>query len=542
MTIDNQERLQSPLARWQFWLITILFCLLLSLALIWISSGFTGVAGWVSFLGAVLIAAGIIVCCWWMLRGENLPRLLGVLIITAALLRLAVGAFWFVALPVMGHGSSHERAGYVMADASKRDQAAHQLAGSNNPLWSAFRDNRKYDQYGGMLFLSAWFYRYLGTDQHHPGLIIVLTAAVSSLVVLFTWAFTRRAWGQTEAWIAALIMTLYPEAVLLGSSQMREAFTMTLTMVAFYGLILYFQERSRSGLTWMLAALLLCLPLSPPYTALLLLMLALAAIPLNKASMKDYILPKQLFWLIIGVTVIITAGMWLALKQFAPDGMTNPIAVLEYWIRKSARFQAHLTRLDSGWMQQVFRSSPEWTHLPLLLTYGVLQPFLPAAIIAGSHAKIWHWIAIWRAIGWTLILPFLIYALLRAPRKKDDHGFTFIISLIVWGGILIAAFRGGGDMWDNPRYRAAFAGLGAALAAWAIVEHRRTHDPWLRRAFISVLLILAWFIPWYLGRYTGFYWPVEDLFKTLGLGFVTAAMYLVWDWIRTNSPIDEQEG
>jgi hypothetical protein len=542
MTIDNQERLQSPLARWPFWLITILFCLLLSFALTWISSGFTGVTGWASFLGAVLIAAGIIVGCWWLLGEENLPRLLGVLIITAALLRLAVGAFWFVALPVMGHGSSHERAGYVMSDASKRDLAAYQLAGSNKPLWSAFRDNRKYDQYGGMLFLSSWFYRYLGTDQHNPILIIVITAAVSSLVVLFTWVFTRRAWGQTEAWIAALIMTLYPEAVLLGSSQMREAFTMTLTMVAFYGLILYFQERLWPGLTWVLAALLLCLPLSPPYTALLLLMLALAAIPLNKASLKDHTLPKQLFWLIIGVTVIITAGMWLALKQFAPDDMANPIAVLEYWIRKSAGFQAHITRLDSGWMQQVFRSTPEWTHLPLLLTYGVLQPFLPAAIIAGSHAKIWQWIAIWRAIGWTFFLPFLIYALLRTPRKKDDHGFTLIISLIVWGGILIAAFRGGGDMWDNPRYRAAFAGLGAALTAWGIVEHRHTHDPWLRRAFISVLLILAWFIPWYLGRYTGFYWPVEGLFKTLGLGFVTAAMYLVWDWIRSNSPIIDQKG
>ena len=46
------------------------------------------------------------------------------------------------------------------------------------------------------------------------------------------------------AWIAAWGIAIYPEAVLLGSSQMRESFTITLVVMAFYGLVHYWQEHS----------------------------------------------------------------------------------------------------------------------------------------------------------------------------------------------------------------------------------------------------------------------------------------------------------
>jgi hypothetical protein len=46
--------------------------------------------------------------------------------------------------------------------------------------------------------------------------------------------------------------------------------------------------------------------------------------------------------------------------------------------------------------------------------------------------------------------------------------------------------------------------------------------------------VLVWFLPWYLRRYTAFSWPVEDLFKTLGLGFTSAVLYWIWDWAREN--------
>ena len=208
--------------------------------------------------------------------------------------------------------------------------------------------------------------------------------------------------------------------------------------------------------------------------------------------------------------------------------------MLSWWFRKSGQFQAYITKHTSGWLQKIFKTSPEWIHLPILLGYGVVQPFLPAAIIVGSHSLIWRMISLWRSIGWTLMLVLLVYASFLALLKNNNK-FTKNLCLIVWIVILIASFRGGGDMWDNPRYRATAAGLQAALVGWALVEHLRAKDPWLRRALIGVAAIFAWFLPWYLRRYTPITWPVVDLFKTLGLGFATAILLVVWDFVRNFS-------
>jgi hypothetical protein len=135
----------------------------------------------------------------------------------------------------------------------------------------------------------------------------------------------------------------------------------------------------------------------------------------------------------------------------------------------------------------------------------------------------------------------MIYAPLLALRPERKPAFTLTLSLIVWLVILIASVRAGGDMWDNPRYRATFAGLQAALAAWAWIEHRRAADPLFRRALLLVGALLAWFLPWYLRRYTPLSWPVVDLFKTLGMGAITAFLLILWDWARTAAAIQPDE-
>jgi hypothetical protein len=296
------------------------------------------------------------------------------------------------------------------------------------------------------------------------------------------------------------------------------------------------QDRSSTGLAWILVSLLLYLPFSPPFAALLTGMLAVTALGFSDYWVKNSARQRQLWIVFAGLLLLVLIGLWFTLRQFTPEGMNNPLTMLGWWIRKSASFQAYLSQHASGWMQKIFRSTPEWTHLPMLLAYGVVQPFLPAALVVRSDAPLWPWITFWRAAGWTVLLALLIYAPLLAIRYKsvvqDDRGLARVISLLVWAGILVASFRGGGDMWDNPRYRSAFAGLQAALAAWAWVEYQRLNDPVLRRGILGIAAILAWFLPWYLRRYTPFYWPVEDLFKTLGLGLVSAFLLFLWDWAR----------
>lgn len=509
--------------------------LAIALLLAWISTGFQGMRGWGSFALVTFLGAGTLVAAWQMVRadaGFSLPAWLGRLVVGAALLRIFAGAIWFVILPIMGHGTEVELHGYVMADAFARDTAAWELARSSEPLWTAFRDYRQADQYGGLLYLSASIYRYLGSEFHQPLLMVVVTASFSAAAVIFTWAFARRSWGEGIAGLSAWLLAVYPEAVLLGSSQMREAFTMTLVAAAFYGLARYWQERSWSGLGWVLGASILSLPFSPAFTALLLAMLAVQSL-----FFGGWLILRQrrLVGVVAGLAVLVAAGLWLTWGQIAPQGTSNPLAILDWWIVRSAEWQAYLSERSSGWIQEVFRRTPGWMNLPFLLAYGVVRPFLPAALAATSEAPVWQWISIWRSLGWALLLPFLLYAPAGAVRKYEGRLLALGLSLVVWSGILIASFRGGGDMWDNPRYRVAFSGLQVALVAWVWYWQRRQPDPWLRRILVGAGIMLVWFLLWYMRRYyPAFPWPVEDLFITVGLGVASAVLYFIWDWARGN--------
>jgi hypothetical protein len=276
--------MDKNLPQWMMWVTSVLAIILMALALTWVSSKFSGVnfQGWISYLEVLLIGTGILFGGWYVIRKTAAASAwLGALLVGAAVLRLAVGVLWTIVIPLGGYDSPVEQAGYVMKDAYIRDKAAWKLASSGEPLWSAFTKYDQADQYGGMLMLSATIYRYLGGEVHQPLQIVIITAAFSSLSILFGWAFARRLWEDRVATLTAWGLALYPDAVLLGSSQMREAFLITLTALAFYGLIRYRLDHARSGMVWMLIGLLLSLPFSPPFTALLLGALSLVALALD---------------------------------------------------------------------------------------------------------------------------------------------------------------------------------------------------------------------------------------------------------------------
>ena len=513
------------------WLLGIGFSMiLLSFGLAWISSDLNSIQGWMSFFVVNLLAFGGIMGGWHFLKNteKKIPHWVLRLILGAALLRLIVGAIWLIVLPLWGYGGEVESAGYIMSDAYNRDTAAWELSQSQGSLFDAFDDNRSVDQYGGLLFFSAALYRYLGGITHMPLLMVVLTASFSALAVLFTWAFTRRIWGKSAAKIAAWGIAIYPETVLLGSSQMREAFTVTLTAAALYGLILLFRQHQKTGAVYILLALTLGMPLSPTFTILLVGVLVIMGLFLND---KRWVVNWRL-WIGVGVIVAIgLAGVVLFGDDLIPVDATNPLILLQQWITNTARWQINVSSHISGWMEKIFARTPSNMHVWIIVAYGVVQPFLPAAFFAKGKA-VWWGIAIWRSLGWSTLLLLLIYAPIRALRRFPRSG-ALGACISVWAVVLISALLGGGDQWDNPRYRAAFAGLQIGLAAWVWVEQRRDPDPWMRRVIFSMGFVFLWFVPWYIRRYTVLTWPVVDLFKTFGLGLASAVLFAVWDWARS---------
>ncbi len=502
---------------------------LLTLGLSWVSNGFQSLAGSPSFFAAVLLGGGLFLGVWLSLKKESPPPWLKWLALGAVLLRLMAGVLWFLVLPVYGYGNPGEVAGYVFGDAYPRDTAAWEIAESDQSLTVAFRDYRLADQYGGLLFFSAAVYRYLGADVHQPLLIVVMAAAVAGVGVLFTWGFTKRLWGQQPAALAAFFLSLYPEAVLLGSSQTREAFTITLTAMALYGLVCFWQDHHWKRLGWVGLAFFFGVPLSYLYAILLAGLLALILLGLNRGQ----ILKHWRLWLTllaVGIAGIIAVWFWG--DRIFPAEAGNPFDALSRWLRYAAKWETRNATLLSGWIDKVFRLSPPWMHAWIILGYGLVQPFLPAAIIARGN-PVWWGIAIWRAVGWTALLFMLLLAQLKAAKNIRKDIIPFGLGLVIWGGMVIAAYRGGGDQWDNPRYRAIFASLQVGLAAWAWVEHKKYPDPWLRRILIGLGWLMVWFVPWYLRRYVSFFeWPLQDLFKTIALGVVSALLFWILDWVR----------
>ena len=535
---------------------------LLALGLAWVSSHcapcdfshlmtLPPLSSWLSFLGVLILSAILLYGAWRAIQASEgplqsdlpanaykLPRWLAGVLVGAVFLRLAVGVLWFVAMPVLGHGTPQEHAGYVMSDAYQRDQSAWKLAKQARPLIQAYWGNFRGDQYGGLLFISALAYRYLGAGEHNPLLMIVLSAAVSSLAVLFTWGFSRRSWDGQVAKYAAWGVMLYPEAVLLGSSQTREAFVIPLAAMAFYGLARLRRERTWVSLAWLLAGVLLSLLFSPLYAVVLVAALLITAIAIKDELLGQHLKASRWTWLImLGVILFVLLGGWLALKKFVPAYYTSPIVVAQYWIHKSADLQAYFSKSASGWVQKIFLATPDWSHIPILMVYGVLRPFLPAALTTSSNAPIWSWITLWRALGWTILLGLLAYAFLRAWIKKDTDHFTRALTIIIGLWFLIAALRGGGDQDDNPRYRAVLLSLQIPLAAWGWVGQRRSADPIFRRAVVTAGFIIAWAFLWYLRRIYPLPGIETDPFKIIGLGLACGALYSIWDWARESGKL-----
>lgn len=505
--------------RWKRWLAYGLGLFALALGLAYLSIPESSFSGWLSFFFMLLAAGGMLYCGWTAIGKESPPSWLRTALIVAVALRLAAGAFWMLALPAWGYDTPVQNAGYIMADAYDRDIAAWELARSDLPLTSAFQDYSSSDQYGGLLYLSAAVYRFFGGSSHQPLLIVVLAASFSSLAVLFTWAFSRRIWSDSTARIAVWMLVIYPEAVLLGSSQMREGFMVTLAVGAFYALQRAREELSWKNAFWLAAPILLSLALSSPFFVLLAGSLVFISLAVGDWQVLR---AKWLRGVVIGGVVLLFAG--------SAAGM---IELTRLWPFQAARWQAFYSQSASGWIQRTFERMPEgmdWIRIPFLGLYGVFRPLLPASFFDGI--PLMRAVAVWRALGWTALLALLFYASFLAIRSIRKEKLTFAMLLLVWTLIVVASLRGGGDQWDNPRYRSAFASLQVGVAAWALYRRHETGDVWFRRALVGTLIMVAWFVPWYLRRYSEFEWPLVALHQTIGIGLLSSALYVLWDVLR----------
>jgi hypothetical protein len=479
------------------------------------------------------------------LRWANAGKTLAYILALTFALRLLVGVSLYAFLPIYGHEDTDDKTGFVFTDAHRRDDEAWRLASSDRFIVEAFSKKFAYDQYGGLLALSALIYRYLSPDAHRPLLLILMSAVVAALGIPFLWRAVNQVFGEKVAWASAWIFALYPESILLGASIMREPYLMTFSAVALWGFV---EWQGEAGL-----------PLQGlrDTSETLRLRRQLTAAPLSADARSTR--PALLYgwiWLGLGllgmllvspaialVTLVIFAGwMWFtgerhsiswkailvfllffaaglfflsaSLNRSGEFSSSSPLSVVNDWLQLAVKWNAYGIERDSGWVQKLFDEMPEWIRLPFVAIFGILQPALPAVIIVPT-APLWKVIYILRSVGWYALLPMLILSFAAGTSFGSGKRRNIILwlSLLAWTWILLAALRGGGDQWDNPRYRTILFLWQAILAGVVWVWWLETRSAWFVRLMCCEGVFLAVFTQWYASRY--YHWGGQLPFATM---------------------------
>jgi hypothetical protein len=440
-------------------------------------------------------------------------------------LRLAFGIFAYHALPVLGHDTETQQAGYLFYDAARRDSAAWQLAQSDHSLAEAFSGKYESDQYGGLLALSALVYRVIPSDAHQPLWVVTLAALAGGLGVVFAVLAARQALGESASRRVGWVMALLPESILLGASQMREPFIILFLAMGFYG-VLVWRKTPKYAAIFGGISLLGLLTVSPGFAALLVFV----------AFGWLFLEGRQVSWkfVLAGLGIFSLALVALAVSWEGLVSMRGgPLGIFGDWARETVLWNKYTLGRSSGIVQLLFETLPPFLQLPFVTGYGILQPVLPAALIEQPALPFWQVVGGLRAGGWYVLLPILAYAPIAAwqlPDPRQRRQWLWI-SAVVWAWIVIAALRGGGDQWDNPRYRIILLVWMAMLAAMTCEQLKVTLDRWFLRILAVEAVILVVFTHWYAFRYLGIGFNL-GIRNTLVLAIGMSVLVVVGDWVR----------
>ena len=481
--------------------------------------------GWLGFSILLLAGLALLAAVWhWAGGGASMEWMIGL----ALVLRLAAGLATYLALPIDGHNVPDDKAGYVFTDAHRRDDQAWELAQSGKTLFAAFDKTYYTDQYGGLLALSALTYKVFSPDMHRPLMIVLLAALAAALGMPFLLRATQLLWNDRLAAAATWLAVLYPESLLTGGAQMREPFLLTFISMALWGFAEWIQADERKGWVWIGAGLLGMLLVSPA--------IGLATVVLLGGWLwlrgEHRRLPWPVLAALAGVVLLGLLFLAWSVSRQHDFNASSPVGVILNWMRGSVKWVIYELERGSGQIQNVFSKMNPLAQFLFVVGYGIAQPVLPPAFFAPTTLT-WHVIAVFRALGWYLVLPLLLYAPIAAWRAREagERRTWLWLTSFSWVWILICAIRAGGDQWDNPRYRLIFFGVEALAAGYAWIYWRERRDPWLPRIVALEVACVVLFGQWYIARYylIGIHLPIMVVLA-LALAFTACILIGGWLW------------
>jgi hypothetical protein len=436
---------------------------------------------WKGWLGSGLLS---FFCIFGLLRALRFfggSKVLAIILIISIAVRIVVGVFLFKGLPNLGFDNPVQNAGYSYSDAFTRDQAAFQVVSDGASWLSPLQGSRTSDQYGGLLFLSSLIYRIFSPDAHRPLLMVLLSTFMMTFGLVFFYAGVKQRWGESVALAAGWVFALYPDGIMLGSSQMREPFLIGLACIAFWA-VLFWRERPVRAILVSLITLGIASFISLPAGLAVLAVITGVFLIEWISQVKNPVRKKiGIALLLVFIGIVIAAG-WV-------------------WLKQTLYYDAFITQTSSGWITELIAKLGTKWRIPFVTVYGLTQPLLPAALVDPS-LPMWMGIAIFRALGWYFVVPFILYGFFTVLKiRKEENAPVLIwltIAFMAW--IFISSARAGGDQWDNPRYRTIFLPWMALLVGWVWQRIQNQRSAWFWRWVAVEAVFVLFFLNWYLNR------------------------------------------
>jgi hypothetical protein len=477
--------------------------------------------GWISFSFLFLLSFILLTITT---RWASNHKTLAIIVTLAFIFRFGGGVTTYLTLPIYGYPDDEDQsAGFVYTDAHRRDTQAWELAQSTQPILNAFNEQFAYDQYGGLLAFSAFIYRYFSPDEHRVLLLVLISALMGTLGIPFLWKALNLKFDENIASISTWIFALYSESILLGGSAMREPYLLAFSAFTLWGFVDWQNNKNTKSLLWLVLGIGGMLLVSPSIALVTLVILAgWYYFDSGRGQVSWWVIASAILIFIFGLTILSSA-----LQRGSLTG-NSPLDVINNFVRESLKWNVFKIEEGSGWVQKLFDEMPAWMQMPFVMIYGFLQPVLPAILIYPTTI-VWKVIGILRAFGWYAMIPLMILSPLvgatfpDVKRRKVILWLSFII--IAW--ILFTALRGGGDQWDNPRYRNILFLWQSIVAGHVWLWWRETKNAWLQRVVLMELLLILVFGNWYLERYV--YIGIELPFQQM-VAIILGAWALIFGW------------
>ena len=442
------------------------------------------------FWGTWLFTSLFFLLLIYLIQKSEVTKFLTWVVGISLFLRLGLGLITTENLIDWGYDQEPYQSGYLFKDAYSRDNQAWDLAISDQPIWAAFSNDFFTDQYGGLLALSSLIYRLFTPDAHFQINIIFFVTMINVIGILFLALGLREKnkdiGFSPSSKIIILIFSFYPDAVLFSASQMREPILLGISACLFW--IIHKQKIkiwNRFALFSLFSIFLLLISLKIGIFIIFSFLIWMLFQPYRK---QIKVLNSKI--IILPVVVIVIIALFFSSK----------------WILEAGKWDALLLERNSGFVQYIVSIIGSRYRLLFASIYGLFQPVLPAALIEPSKL-FWKILNSFRALGWYLMIPILVYGIVyffRENEKFKKFEYLFIWSFSVFW-IILSSIRAGGDMWDNPRYRLSFLIFIAYIIGVAFYHGWKTKDHWLTRIFIAELVFVLFFLQWYISRYTGLF-------------------------------------